>query len=67
MKSSRGITLSDIKDLREYQRQLTAMLSYVDSSVRGQLKAELIDVQEQIDWLWSQIKPSAQTRRGQVA
>ncbi len=67
MKSSRGITLSDIQDLREYQRQLTAMLSYVDSSLRGQLEAELIDVQEQIDRLWSEIKPGGQTRTGQMA
>ncbi len=63
MKSSRGITLSDIQDLREYQRQLTAMLSYVDSSMRGQLEAELINVQEKIDRLWSEINPGGRTKR----
>ncbi len=67
MKSPRDITLSDIQNLQEYQRQLTAMLAYVDSSMRGQLEAELIGVQEKIDRLWSEIKPDTQIRTGHVA
>jgi hypothetical protein len=67
MENPRGAKLSEIRQLREYQEQLTVMLPYLGPKLRKQLKAELTTLEEQINELWSEIRPGSRNRPGQMA
>ena len=67
MENPQDAKLSEIRQLREYQQQLGTMLPYVGPKLRRQLQAELTTLEEQINELSSQIRPSGRNRPGQMS
>jgi hypothetical protein len=64
MENPQDAKLSEIRQLLEYQQQLGTMLPYVGPKLRRQLKAELTTLEEQINELWSEIRPGGRNRLG---
>ncbi len=67
MENPRDAKLSEIRQLREYNRQLTIMLPYVVPRLRKHLKAELTTLEEQINELQSEIRPDGRDRPGPMS
>ncbi len=67
MENLQDAKLSEIRQLREYQQQLGTMLPYVGPKLRRQLQAELTTVEEQINELWTEIRPDGRNRPGQMS
>ena len=67
MESLRDEKLSEMQDLQEYQRQLTAMLAYLDKRLQKPLLLELTAVGNQISRLRSEICPNGRNRTGQLS
>ncbi len=64
MENPRDAKLSEIRQLLEYQQQLGGMLPYVGPKLRRLLKAELTEMEEQINELWSEIRSGGRSRPG---
>lgn len=65
MENPRDAKLSEIRQLQEYRKQLGAMLPHLDKKLKRQLQAELTTLEEQINELWSEIRPRGCNRSGQ--
>lgn len=65
MENPRDAKLSEIRQMQEYRKQLGAMLPHLDKRLKRQLQAELTTLEEQINELWSEIRPRGCNRSGQ--